>query len=195
MFRTQPGRQHLRSSKKTAPRSQEGKSGFIQVCNKGSRQSEHQRSGIKVRNLTFYIWEGAGLWAHWIHSFHKHLSYLGPILFSCPPGSLHSPSSSAITAGVGSIHWIAVWGALIPIWRPEITDGCGISCLLIWQELFSFHISSLPVCPLSFLLSGPSPCASTLALRPSVFSRVQVSFKNSQIAGEGSLDNPNGFLS
>ena len=147
------------------------------------------------RNLTVYVWEDASLWARWIHSFHMHLSYLGPILFSCSPGSLHSPSSSAITAGVGSIHWIAVWGALIPIWRPEITDGCGISCLLIWQELFSFHISSLPVCPLSFLLSGPSPCASTLALRPSVFSRVQVSFKNSQIAGEGSLDNPNGFLS
>ena len=24
------------------------------------------------------------------------------------------------------------------IWSPEITDGCGISCLLIWQEIFSF---------------------------------------------------------
>ena len=64
MFRTQPGRQHLRSSKKTAPRSQEGKSGFIQVCNKGSRQSEHQRSGIKLRNLAFYVWEDPSLWAH-----------------------------------------------------------------------------------------------------------------------------------
>ena len=38
--------------------------------------------------------------------------------------------------------------------------------------------------------SGPSPYTGTLALRPSVFSRVQVSFKNSLIAGEGSLDNP-----
>ena len=43
--------------------------------------------------------------------------------------------------------------------------------------------------------SEPSPYTSTPALRPSVFSRVQVSFKNSLIEGEGSLDNPNGFLS
>ena len=27
----------------------------------------------------------------------------------------------------------------IHIWRPEISDGCDISCLLIWQEIFSFH--------------------------------------------------------
>ena len=46
-----------------------GKSGYIQVCNKGSRQSEHQRSGFKWRNLTFYVREDASLWAHWIHSF------------------------------------------------------------------------------------------------------------------------------
>ena len=52
---------------------------------------------------------------------------------------LASPSSSAITTGVGSTHWITVWGALIHIWRPEIADGCDISCLLIWQEIFSFH--------------------------------------------------------
>ena len=78
MFRTQPGRQHLRSSKKTAPRSQEGKSGFIQVCNKGSRQSEHQRSGIKLRKLVFCVWEDVSLWAHWIHYFNLRLSYLGP---------------------------------------------------------------------------------------------------------------------
>ena len=30
-------------------------------------------------------------------------------------------------------------GALIHIWRPEIAEGCDISCLLIWQEIFSFH--------------------------------------------------------
>ena len=32
-----------------------------------------------------------------------------------------------------------VLGALIHIWRLEITDGCGNSCWLIWQEIFSFH--------------------------------------------------------
>ena len=52
---------------------------------------------------------------------------------------LHSPSSSIITIRGGRILWISVLGALIPIWRQEITDSCDISCLLIWQELFSFH--------------------------------------------------------
>ena len=37
----------------------------------------------------------------------------------------------------GSIWWTAVLGALIHIWRPEITDGCDLSCLLIWQETVS----------------------------------------------------------
>ena len=47
-------------------------------CNKGRRQYEHPSSGIKLRNLAFYEWEDASLWAYWIHSFHMHLSYLGP---------------------------------------------------------------------------------------------------------------------
>ena len=109
-----------------------GKSGYIQVCNKGSRQSEPQRSGIKLRNLAFSAWEDAIL-IPFICT-----SAIGPILShsSC---FLHSPSSWAKwcwnpTHTVGS-----VWGALIHIWRPEITDGCDISCLLIWQEMFSFH--------------------------------------------------------
>ena len=41
--------------------------------------------------------------------------------------------------GSGSICWITVLGTLIHIWRPEIAEGCDISCLLIWQEIFSFH--------------------------------------------------------
>jgi len=133
-------RQHLNSSEKTAPRRQEGKSGYIQVCHKESRQSEHQRSAIKLRNLAFYVWEDASLWAHLIHSFHMYLSYLGSILFPCFPCFLLSPRSSAITvAASGSILWIEVLGALIHIQRPGITDGCDISCWLIWQEMFSFH--------------------------------------------------------
>ena len=35
---------------------------------------------------------------------------------------------------------MAIWGGLIHIWRPETTYGCDFSCLLIWQETFSFHI-------------------------------------------------------
>ena len=38
---SEPGRQHLSSSEKTALRRQEGKSGYKQVCNKGSKQPEH----------------------------------------------------------------------------------------------------------------------------------------------------------
>ena len=37
----EPGRQHLSSSEKTALRRQEGKSAYKQVCNKGSKHSEH----------------------------------------------------------------------------------------------------------------------------------------------------------
>ena len=62
---------------------------------------------MKLRNLAFSVWEGAHLWAHWIHSFHMHLSYLR--LQSCFLDHLkewqicylHSPSSSAITMGGG----------------------------------------------------------------------------------------------
>ena len=49
----EPGRQLLSSSEKTALKRLE-KSNYIQVCKKGNRQSEHQRSGIKLRNLAFY---------------------------------------------------------------------------------------------------------------------------------------------
>ena len=50
-------------------------SGYIQVCDGGSRQSEHQRSASKLRSLAFFVWEDASLWA-WIHSFPAYLSYL-----------------------------------------------------------------------------------------------------------------------
>ena len=102
-----------------------GTPGYIQVCDKGSRQSEHWRSDTNLENLAFYMWEGASLWAHWIHSFHKPRSYLGPHLFPSSPYGvgdvaegcfLHSPSSSAITEGVDSVCWIEVLGAPIPVW-------------------------------------------------------------------------------
>ena len=154
----------------------------------------------------FYVQEDASLWAHWIHSFHMHLTYLGPILFPCSPCFLHSPSLLAITVGVaasaeshlgfpdgsdgkestcnagylGSIPGLgrspggghgsplqflawrihgqrtlagdSPWGRkesdttewlstaqYIHIWRPEVPDSWDSSCLLIWQEIFSFH--------------------------------------------------------
>lgn len=36
-------------------------------------------------------------------------------------------------------HCIRVSRALIHMWRPEIPGGWDISCLLIWQDIFSFH--------------------------------------------------------
>ena len=30
----------------------------------GSKESEHQRTGIKLRNLAFCVWEDESLWAH-----------------------------------------------------------------------------------------------------------------------------------
>ena len=42
----------------------------------------------------------------------------------------------------GGIPWIAVLGTLNHIWRPEVTDGCDISCLLTWQEISSFNMGN-----------------------------------------------------
>ena len=56
---------------------------------------------------------------------------------SCiPPALQQAPWKVAASAG-------SVLGALIHIRWPEITDGYVISCLLIWQEIFSFHSPSL----------------------------------------------------
>ena len=74
---------------------------------------------------------------------HVNLSYLEPTLFACSPKGvadacfLRSPISSAITMRGAGICWITVLGDLIHIRRPEITDGCDISYLLLWQEIFS----------------------------------------------------------
>ena len=47
---------------------------LLQESNRGSQAiykfvsreqaSEHQRSGIKLRNIAFYLWKDASLWAH-----------------------------------------------------------------------------------------------------------------------------------
>ena len=71
-----PRRQHLSSSEKTTPNKRDGQPGYIQVCNKGNRKSEHQRLDIKLKNLAFYLWANARLWAHWNHSLHVYLSLL-----------------------------------------------------------------------------------------------------------------------
>ena len=137
MFRTLTSGDSISVSlRKLLRESREGESVYTQVCDKGNRQSECQTSCIKLRNLGFFVWEDASLWAHWIHSFHMHLSYLGPILFTLRSGRwllfvFPQLQPWAITTAGGSIHWITVLGAIIHIWRPKIANGCDISCLLI----------------------------------------------------------------
>ena len=102
---------------------------------------------IKLRNLVFFcVGEDASLW---MHSFHMHLSYLGPHPFlDCVHPSLlvhlemwrkaaaHFPStgSSAVTMEGGGICWIA--GIVFPLGSPHshllqiagIAESCDISC-------------------------------------------------------------------
>ena len=65
---SQPRRQHLSSSEKTAPKRQKGKSGYTQVCNKGIRQSE-QRPGITEFTpfiCTSAIWNQSCFLVHFV---------------------------------------------------------------------------------------------------------------------------------
>ena len=90
----------------------------------------------------------------------------GAILFPCSPCFLHSSSSSASTVGHGSIPWMEVLGALIQIWRPEIADGCDISCLSIQQEIFSFHRLICLSLPFGLHLRGTNDSSSQFPLLP-----------------------------
>ena len=97
-------------------------------------------NSIKLRDLGFCVCKPLGSLNY---APQLHLSYLGLILFPCSPCFLNSPSSSAVTIEGSNIPWIEVWGALLHIWSLEITDGCDISRLLIWQEIFLFYTGFL----------------------------------------------------
>ena len=64
----------------------------------------------QVKEFSLCIWVDERLWAHWIHSFHIHLSYLGPILVhlaSCiPSASQQSPwgVTASLDRSFGSPH-------------------------------------------------------------------------------------------
>ena len=133
------GRQHLSSSEKTAPRKQKRKSGYIQACNKESSQSEHQRSGIRLRNLAFYMGRCKPLGS--LNSFLSYacqLSGANPVsLFTLSLKFLQLLSNHEGRQQHLLDHSL---GVLIHIWRPGIADGCDISYLLIWQEIFHFTV-------------------------------------------------------
>ena len=138
MFRTRSPGDSISLAEKTASGRQEGKPGYMQVCSKGSRLSEHQGSGIKLRNSAFCVQEAAGRWARWIHPFHMLLSY-GALPVSSFTLLFAFPQLLSSHCRGWQHRCIQVSRALIHIWRPEIPGGCDISCLLIWQEIFSFH--------------------------------------------------------
>ena len=98
-------------------------------------------AGRVLEWVTFPIWEDqasglsefgsftctAAIWGR--RCFPVHLvSCIPQLLCSYPGGWQHQLAHS-----FGSLH------SHIHIWRPDIADGCHISCLLIWQEIFSFH--------------------------------------------------------
>ena len=109
---------------------------------KGGRGEVRLYTTLQQRKQAVWTSE-VSLWAHWIHFFLMHLSYLAPILFSCSPCFWRSPSSSAITVEGGQHRWIIVFGTLIHIWRPEIIDDCSTAYCLIWKETFSLHSAHL----------------------------------------------------
>ena len=103
-----------------------------------------EKSAIKLKNLAFYIWEDASLWAHWIHFFHMHLSYLGQILFLVHLGrwlllvspQLLSSHLAGLVASAGSRALCSILGS--PHSPLDARNHCDVSCPLVWQEIFSF---------------------------------------------------------
>ena len=72
----------------------------------------------------------SSLWSSAILGQSSFLVHLG----ACIPLAPQQPP-----LGGGSIRWIVALGALIHIWRPGIAGRCDISCLLVLQEIVSFH--------------------------------------------------------
>ena len=58
---------------------------------------------------------------------------------------LFTPPAIAMVGG-GGICWMTVLGAFIHIRRPEIADGCDISCPLIQQEMVHFTLAQQCQC-------------------------------------------------
>ena len=137
MFRTpSPGDSISVALRKPLQRGRRGSQAIDEFATKGAG-SLNIKMRYQVRECGI-LWMGRcnPLGSLNYNSFQTYLHYLGLILFPCSPCFFCSPISSAITAEGGGIHRITVWGALIHIWRPEITDGYDISCLWIWQEIF-----------------------------------------------------------
>ena len=77
---------------------------------------------LKLRNLVlFCVWEGVSVWAYWNHSFHLHLSSLGPASWF-----FLVPSLLGVTVGSGCSLMAAKSQAsffLGPLWAQKLTFG------------------------------------------------------------------------
>ena len=102
LFRTLSPGDSISVTEKTAPRRQEGKSGYIQVCNKGSKQPEHQRSGIRPRNLAFFVWEYTSLGLTAIIPFRCMLATWGQSRFLVHLASYFPPAPHQSPCGVAA---------------------------------------------------------------------------------------------
>ena len=75
-----------------------------------------------MKLVVFYVWEDAGVWAHWNHSFDMRLSSPRPL--PCVPTTWVSSGCT-----VSAVMWQC--------------DSCSILSLLMWQAIFFIHITSL----------------------------------------------------
>ena len=130
-------------------------SGYTEVCNKRGRQQAvwtakyycqlRKTRYLKLRNLTFlFVWEDASIWAHWNHSFHMYLSYLGPascfLSFSGGIQQLLDRRHQALFSLSDTL-----WAQKFTFRGAEITDGC--DSLVYWYgRKYSVKNSKYNVC-------------------------------------------------
>ena len=88
---------------------QPGYTGIFAMKDQEVRTSKvNQISQVKELVL-FYVWKDARVWAHWNHSFNKHLSSLGPV-----PCAFSSWVSSECTSGEPAAVDCLMAGILFP---------------------------------------------------------------------------------
>ena len=143
MFRTLSlgDSKHLSSSEKTSPKRAREEVGLYTSSTKGAGRL-NIKDQYQVKEFSILCMGRCKS----LESLNSFLSY-APQLPGANPVALFILllalySSSVVTTGSGSMHLIPVLGAFIHIWRPENADDCDISCLLTWQEIFSFHRSN-----------------------------------------------------
>ena len=128
--------------------------GKIEGRKRRGRQRMRWLDGIT--NSMEWVWVSSGSW-WWTgrpgvlrfmgsqrvgHDWMTEMDYLGsnPVsLFALKSGRWLLFASNPRTPAP-TYHPITVLGALIHIWKSGIADGCDISHLLIWQEIFHFTV-------------------------------------------------------